>query len=879
MGGIQCGRGGLGALAVCAPLLLASRASAQERTPPAEAQQESAATPAARQRPTVRAVRVEGNQRYTDEQLSAAFGQPVEQPLLGENELRRGVEVLFDTFHVRALVEFVPLERSQDGRVLAGELVLSVEELPIDLELRITGNVEIDDEKVREWAGIGEREELYLYQAPRIRQRLLQHYHDEGYYFAEVKVVERPAGTDPETGAPTAPDVIFEIKEGPEVKVSSVELHGNDLLPNKGFWFMKSGLSKLAKAELRGPRLWNWFAKDFVPETLDADIVAMRQVYRDLGYLDAVVELERLEFSDDHEWVTIHIAVEEGEPFVVEEVEFQAIRLVRDEAAANGFREEPGELLIDEELLRSKLALKPGEVFKQRKVEEDHRLLRELYGERGHVEHQSLPLWEGFRFLDPELVFRADAPEVRVIYRLVQGEPITLREILVRGNVHTQDRVLRRLMTIEPGQLANPKEIERSRARIESTSYFSPDMFHPEIVPPQFRYVDTGDPAVKDLEFLVEEGGVLGFEISGGISTTSGAFGQIRLRKGNFDLTNLPSSFGSTIPEIARLESFHGAGQQLLIEAAPGTEVTRYSISFFEPDILQLNENYIGMGLDARSSRRHFESHTEERREYRVRLQRQLTPDSSVWTRYGIGSVDVSDINTGGEPGLSTPLSVPEDLKAQEGESDLGHVDFGYQFNTVDSQLLPRNGVDVNFQGMLYDEALGSEFEFARAQVQFDIYDEFDEDPDLVSDYVHFGFMLSLGAAYGDSDEIPYSERVFLGGNQVRGFDFRGIGPNENGFPIGGTTAFYGTLEYRRPLVKNIQPGSYRELEAIQGGVFLDAGLLDPDEFSLDFDELRVSTGLLFGISFPVPLTFSFGFPLREGDGDDEQVFEFTIGF
>lgn len=872
MGGIRRGRWLL-ARAACTLFVLAGARVGQEA--PAAPTVQGQESPRARPRPIVTAVRVEGNVRYTDEQLSSAFGQELGQPLIGEAELRRGVEVLFDTFHVRALVELVP---PREGGTEA-ELLLEVEELPADLELRITGNVEIDDDKVREWAGIGAREELYLYQAPRIRARLLQRYHEEGYLFAEVRVVERPGGTDPAAGAPVAPDVIFEIKEGPEVKVRAVELHGNRLLPNRGFWFLKRGLSKLAKAELRSPRLWRFFAKDFVPETLDADVVAMRQVYRDLGYLDAVVEVERLEFSEDREWVTIHVAIEEGPPYVVESVEFQAIDLVRDESVPGGVREGPDELAIDEQLLRAKLALQPGEVFLQRSVEEDHRVLRELYGERGHIEHPSLAVWESFRFLEPELVFRSDEPKVRVIYRLVQGEPITLREILVRGNVHTQDRVIRRLMTVEPGQLANPREIERSRAKIESTNFFSPDPFHPDILPPQVRYVDTGELAVKDLEFLVEEGGVLGFEVSGGISTTSGAFGSIRLRKGNFDLTNLPASFGATIDEIARLESFHGAGQQLQIEAAPGTELTRYSVSFFEPDILQLHEDYIGMGLDARRSRRRFESHVEERSEYRLRLTRQMTADSSLWVRYGIGGVDIKDINTGGEPGLSTPLAVPADLKEQEGESSLGHLDFGYQFNTVDSQLLPRNGVDVNFQGSLYDRALGSEFEFARAQVQLDFYDEFDEDPDIVSDYVHVGFLLGVGAAYGDSDEIPYSERLFFGGNQVRGFDFRGIGPNENGFPIGGTTAFYGTLEYRRPLVKNVQPGSYREIEAIQGGVFLDFGLLDPEEFSLDFDELRVSTGLLFGISFPVPLTFSFGFPLRDGQGDDKQVFEFTIGF
>lgn len=854
--------------AIATACLAASALSAQEGvTPPAGVQ-----APA---RPAVRAVRIEGNARYAAEQLTAAFGQRVGAALLGEAELRRGVEVLFDTFHVRALVELVPIP----GSATEVEILLRVEELPLDLELRITGNVEIDDEEVRKWAGLGDREELYLYQAPRIRARLLQSYRDEGFTFAEVKVVERPAGVDPETGKALAPDVIFEIQEGPEVKVRAIVMHGNTLYPDRGMLFFKRGLSKLAKVELRGPRIWGLFAKDFVPDTLDADIVAMRGVYRDLGYLDAVVELERLEFSPERDWVTIHVAIDEGEPYKVESVAIEAIRLVRDEQSPGGLGEQPAELAIDLAEVLPKLALKTGETFEQRLVDEDHRLLRDLYGELGRVEHPSLPVTEGFRFLEPELFFEPDRPVVRVVYRLLQGEPITLREIQVRGNVHTQDRVVRRQMTIEPGQLANPKEIERSRARIESTNFFSPDPFHPEIVPPQIRYLDTGDPSVKDLELQLEEGGVLGFEVSGGVSSNNGAFGSIRLRKGNFDLTNLPSSFGNTIDEIARLEAFHGAGETLVIEAAPGTELTRYSISIFEPDVFRMQKNYIGLGVDARRSRRRYESHIESRRDFNLRLTRQLTADSNAYLRYGLGTVDVSDVSSGGEPSLGNPLAVPEDLKAQEGLSDLGHLDLGYQYNTVDSRLLPRNGVDVGFQVSAYDTLLGGDFDFAKTQAQLDFYHEFDDDPDIVSDYVHVGFQLGVGFAYGGTEEIPYTERTFFGGRQVRGFDFRGIGPNENGFPIGGTTSFYGTLEYRHPLVKNVQPGSYREIEAIQGGLFLDFGVQDSEEFSLDFDELRISTGFLFGLSFPVPLTLSFGFPLREGDGDDKQVFEFEIGF
>lgn len=842
---------------------------------PAQAQDTPPAVPA-QDRPVVTAVRVEGHTRYTAEQLAAAFGQAHGARLLDAAELRRGVEVLFDTFHVRATVELVPAPAGGEGV----ELLLRIEDLPLDLEMRVTGNVAIDDDKVHEWAGVGEREELYVHQAPRIRTRLLQRYREEGFYFADIRVVERPAGVDPATGAALAPDVIFEIAEGPEVKVRDIVLHGNTLLPERGFLLFRRGLSKLARTELRPPRLFGLFAKDFVAETMAADLVAMREVYRDLGHLDAVVELERLEFSDDREWVTIHVAIEEGEPYTVEAVELQGFRRVRDDAVPRGFREEPAELTAPRAEIEARLALRPGQVFLRRRVEEDHRALRQFYGERGHVEHPSLSPWEGFHFEEPELLFDEQRPAVKVVYRLIEGEPMRLGEIHVRGNLHTQDRVVRRLVTVEPGELADPTEIERSRARIESTGFFSPDQFRQDIIPPQVRYLDTADPAVKALEFRIDEGGVLNFNIGGALSTVNGLSGNLQMRKGNFDLTNVPRSLGSTFGEIGRLEAFHGAGQTLNFSAQPGTEISQYSITFFEPDLFALHEDYVGLRVSAQSRRRRFDSHLEERRDYGLALVRQLTPDSSASAGYSIGSVEVSDLDEGGEPGLTTPLTVPADLKAQEGENDLGHFDLGYNFRTVDNPLTPRNGVDLGVRASLYDRAFGSDFEFARTTFQFDFYDEFDEDPEVVSDYVHLGLSLTLGVAQGHSDEIPYTERVFAGGNNLRGFDYRGVGPNEVGFPIGGTTALLGTLEYRRPLVKNVQPGSYRELEVLQGGLFLDWGILDPQEFSLDPDELRASAGFLFGISLGVlPITFSFGFPLREGDDDETQVFEFEFGF
>ena len=308
---------------------------AQEQEPP-------------RQRAIVHRILVVGNDRYTDEQMISALGQPLGALLLDEQAIDEGIDFLFRNFRVRASVEMRGLgPRVEDGV----ELRLTVQELAVDLEPRFIGNVEIDTSELLTWAGLSGDEELYLYQAPRVRERLVTRYRAEGFYFVEVAVVERPGGVAPETGVGLAPDLIFEIKEGPRVKVRDVILRGNESFPDKGFLFFKRGLRKLAKVELRKPRFLGLFAKKFVRETLDADILAIREVYRDFGYLDAVVELERLEFSEERDRVTIHIAIDEGGRYTIGSISVEAVERFEDPTHPLGFGERPAELLFPEEQL------------------------------------------------------------------------------------------------------------------------------------------------------------------------------------------------------------------------------------------------------------------------------------------------------------------------------------------------------------------------------------------------------------------------------------------------------------------------------------------------------------------------------------------------
>ncbi len=838
-----------------AALGLAAANQAQEETEPAD---------------VVVRILVEGTSRYTDEQMIAALGQRVGEPL-DFAVINRGIMAIFDTFRARATVDV----REVEGGV---ELRLRISELPRDLEPRFIGNVEVSAEELYEWARLDRDSELYLYQAPRIRARLIDAYKKDGFYFVEIDQVIREGGETPE--GPVAPDVIFEIHEGPQVHVRDVIVEGNESMPDRGALFWKDGLSEFADVELTPPRFFRIFKDEFDEEALRGDLQAMRGVYRERGWLDAVVELDRLEFSDDRSWVTVYLRIDEGPRYRVGSLAIEAFERFGTPDADGLYPERPADLLFPEEELLELCELQPGEFYETRRQRRDARALRDYFGERGYIFHPTLPELDRWEFLEGELVFEAEDPVVHVTYRIAQGKQQFIREILLSGNSNTQDRVVRGRITVEPGKIADLGQIERSRARIQGLGFFSdqrPDVEHND---PTFRFLATDDPAWKDVEYIVEETNALGFNISGGITSNSGLFGIISLTKQNFDIFDPPDSFGGMFEEIAEGRAFHGAGQNLRILVAPGTDASSFEVRFREPDIFRRYTDRIGLDLTARRRLRIFESHDEEREEYGIGLRYQVGPDSFVRTAYFAGGVEVDDLSPGGEPTLGSPLTVPELLKDQEGENDLAWLELAYEFGDLDDFFNPQNGTTFELASQVYSDAWGSDFDFVKATAQWQHFGQFGEK----TEDARPGYKLELGigvaAPFGSTDDVPYSERYFLGGQRtLRGFDFRGVGPNENGFPQGGETYLAGTIEYRRPLLTTVQPGSFREIEVVRGGLFFDIGILDPDAFELDPDELRAAAGVIFGLTVPLPFTFSIGFPVREGDGDDPRTIQFNIGF
>lgn len=110
----------------------------------------------------------------------------------------------------------------------------------------------------------------------------------------------------------------------------------------------------------------------------------------------------------------------------------------------------------------------------------------------------------------------------------------------------------------------------------------------------------------------------------------------------------------------------------------------------------------------------------------------------------------------------------------------------------------------------------------------------------------------------GDAD-IPLLKRFFLGGsNEMRGWGTYELSPlSRSGAPVGGKSVLTATAEVRVPIFKRLR-----------GAVFVEAGNVWQDPWTMRLDELRYDAGP--GLRFETPfglIRVDFGYQLRPVDG------------
>ena len=135
-----------------------------------------------------------------------------------------------------------------------------------------------------------------------------------------------------------------------------------------------------------------------------------------------------------------------------------------------------------------------------------------------------------------------------------------------------------------------------------------------------------------------------------------------------------------------------------------------------------------------------------------------------------------------------------------------------------------------------------------------------------------FSFLFK-GASSLTGDDVKLSERLYIPGRKLRGFESGKIGPKDGSDYIGGNYVSTINATTTVPIMENVQ--------TVDIVMFADAANIwgvDYDS-SLDKSGIRSSVGVGLDWLTPVgPLTFSFAQPITKEPTDIEESFRFNIG-
>lgn len=686
-------------------------------------------------------------------------------------------------------------------------------------------------------------------------RRVEDYYREEGYAHVDVTWT-----SDEATG-----EVRFTIVEGPEVRITEIEFDGADGIPGGGRF--RPGLDLFSTVKHK-PGFLLIGDSVYSEQRVQEDVHAILQLYADYGYHDARVGSEVEFLGPERDEVRVIYRIEEGPLYRIRDVRF-----VSDDGTPLRF--------TPEQFLEN-VRLEPGMPHEAARVNATTGEITRMYAQIGHpsalradVENQRrdqffavLGSGEELR-PGPRVIFHPETAEVELEFQIHEGQTKYVRDVSIRGLERTEDRVARREVSVDPGGLASEEEVQRSVRRFVGLGFFTDAERIPYV---NWRWYDFGDDRFVDLLFELRDQGSTGqFRIGGAWNTDAGPALILDMEKRNFDFTDLPSSPGRALSEILDGEAFTGAGQTLRLSLHPGTEYSTYSISFTEPDLLREHVNRLSFTATGAERVRLYSRYDEERTTGSFNLGRRFGRFFTVYAGPEIEGLTVNDLAPG----------APANLLALEGDTDLNTLNFGFRYDTVEDPFSPVDGGSI---GMGFGETgrlLGGDLEYFTASLNGEKFFP------LWRDDLGRHWVLALrgrarqGWASGGLDELPYTEQFYIGGqSSVRGFDFRGIGEDANGFASGGDASWDASVELRFPMLSTRQRGMVDEYEWVRGAFFVDAGA-----FGADFGDLeptRAAIGIGIRMRLPmlplVPFTLDFGWPLADEPGDDSRVISFTLG-
>ncbi len=719
--------------------------------------------------PLVNSIEIRGLKRLDEAAIRKRLTQKIGQPLSRKN-ISEDIKRIYEMGYFEDVrVETEPFEGGL-------KLIYIIKEKPSIVKISFSGNKEYDDEKLKEQITItpGSIADVTLIQ--RNVSALKAFYEKEGYYLANIVPIVKRISPDEAT-------LTFLINEGQKIKIDKILIEGNE---------------KLSEGDIKDVmKTRPWWILSFLTKSgyyqkaqLDADIQRIKDLYYNNGFLNVVVSKPQIKLDKEKKKLTITIKISEGPQYKVSSIELK------------------GHAPSEEKDIKQYINLKKDEVFNKEKLKKTIEQITSYYSEHGYA----------MASVEPELVTDEKNQTVKVIIHIDKGHLFKIGRIEVIGNTKTKDKVIRREMRLDEGDIYNSKLLKRSYERINNLNFFD----KVELVPkPKLK------DRLIDIDVKVKEKATGFLSIGGGYSTMDKFVAMV-----DFTQANL-----------------FGTGRYIKLKGEVGGSSSFYEFAYKDPWFL---DKPVSFTFTLYRTTREYITYDKKAVGGSIGFGKRFNDLWSASITYKYEKATIENI----EP------DAPSIIKDQEGTNVTSSITPAVSRDTRDSYIDPsrgsRNSMYLTYAG------LGGDNYFIKT-----VFDSAWFFPVGKSTIALRG---RIGYATGLYDhELPLYERFYVGGMYtVRGLSFGDAGPkDENNDPIGGTKELIFNAEYIFPIVSELK---------LKGVIFFDAGRAYDNNETFGTD-LRYTTGAGFRWFSPMgPIRIEYGYNIDPREGEDSGKIEFSFG-
>ena len=477
------------------------------------------------------------------------------------------------------------------------------------------------------------------------------------------------------------------------------------------------------------------------------------------------------------------------------------------------------DLDLDEQSIINLNKIKNGSTF-------DRRQITKLIGEIDIYLSKA-----GYNFVEPvPVVSRNDenlTMDLKIVFK--ETDKVFVERIEVEGNSTTIDEVIRLQFDFVEGDPFNRRKVLEAVDKIRGLGFFSN-------VETSTRMGSAPEKIIIEVKLTEKPTGSLG--IGAGFNSSDGSVFTFNLNERNF----------------------LGKGQTVKLDFSSSKIEKQASIALADPSFLGRNllagisfgqSTITPTSTPLRSEKLYFEP----------KIGFPLTRDSNLSLSYRL-EADETKLT-------STSSTVSPLITADVGNKNRSAVILSYKIDKTNSVVRPTSGLDFKITQEL--NGLGGNISYSKSNLGLKTYKTmFRDDIILTSE-------LSAGVIIGSDASL--SNRFFLGGDDLKGFRSRGIGPVDTRYdnvPLGGKYFTSLSLEASFPI-------GVPEEYGVFGGLFIDTGSLWGLDNTAsgtvdDSSNIRSALGVsLFWDTVIGPLRFNWSRPITKELYDVNENFRFTV--